>query len=160
MSQKILRRLAAPLLAVMFAAAAALPAAAAPEVDKDKAVIDNAGILSADTDFASVLALARGLSKGEGTAKAAAELEALYAAFEGTPYRERVRLDFSIVNDVDYYNGIIFQGYVSRVPKMILSGGRYDGLLTRIGRAQGAMGFALNLGELNAFYPREKEAEI
>lgn len=119
-----------------------------------------ARILSADTDFASVLALVRGLSRGEGTAKAAAELEALYAAFEDTPYRERVRLDFSIVNDVDYYNGIIFQGYVSRVPKMILSGGRYDGLLTRIGRAQGAMGFALNLGELNAFYPREKEAEI
>ena len=89
---------------------------------------------------------------------AADELGALYDSFAGTPYRDRIRLDLSIVNDVDYYNGIIFQGYVSRVPKPILSGGRYDGLLSRIGREQGAMGFALNLGELNAFYPRGKEA--
>ena len=44
------KRLAAPLLAVTFAVAAALPAAAAPEVDKDKAVIDNAGILSSETE--------------------------------------------------------------------------------------------------------------
>ena len=61
---------------------------------------------------------------------------------------------------MDYYNGMIFQGYVSRVPKMILSGGRYDGLLSRIGREQGAMGFALNLGELNAFYPVKREERI
>ena len=70
-----------------------------------------------------------------------------------------MRLDLSVVNDVDYYTGIVFQGYVARVPKVILSGGRYDGLLSRIGRAHGAMGFALNLGDLAAFYPREKEAE-
>ena len=78
----------------------------------------------------------------------------------GDSFRGRVKLDLSIVNDIDYYNGIIFQGYVSRVPKVILSGGRYDGLLARIGKGQSAMGFALNLGELNAFYPREKEAAL
>ena len=58
---------------------------------------------------------------------------------------------------MDYNTGIIFQGYVARVPKMILSGGRYDGLLSRIGRTHNAMGFALNLGELNVYYPRGKE---
>lgn len=43
------KRLAAPLLAVTFAVAAALPAAAL-EVDKDEFVIDNAGILSSETE--------------------------------------------------------------------------------------------------------------
>lgn len=118
-----------------------------------------AEILTAGTGFASALALLTELSRGEGTRAAAEELAALYSTFADKPYSERVRLDLSIVNDVDYYTGIIFQGYVSRVPKMILSGGRYDGLLSRIGREHGAMGFALNLGELNAFYPRGKEAE-
>ena len=118
-----------------------------------------ARIIEADTDFASVLALVGSLAKGAAASSAAAELKALYDSF-GDSFRGRVKLDLSIVNDIDYYNGIIFQGYVSRVPKVILSGGRYDGLLARIGKGQSAMGFALNLGELNAFYPREKEEAL
>ena len=118
-----------------------------------------AKILSVGAGIVAALCLFSKLTRGEGTRAAAEELAALYSTFADKPYSERVRLDLSIVNDVDYYTGIIFQGYVSRVPKMILSGGRYDGLLSRIGREHGAMGFALNLGELNAFYPRGKEAE-
>ncbi len=116
-----------------------------------------ARILRAGTEFSSALEILRAASAGEGTRAAADELAALYESFADAPYRDRIRLDLSIVNDVDYYTGIIFQGYVARVPKMILSGGRYDGLLSRIGRTHNAMGFALNLGELNVYYPRGKE---
>ena len=133
-----------------------LPSAAGEGADTGRI----AEIIQADTEFADALALLKSCAAGSGTRSAADELGALYDSFAGTPYRDRIRLDLSIVNDVDYYNGIIFQGYVSRVPKPILSGGRYDGLLSRIGREQGAMGFALNLGELNAFYPRGKEAAL
>ena len=133
-----------------------LPAVAGEGADTDTL----ARVIGTDTDFSSALAVVISLAKGEGTRAAAEELVALYESFAATPYRGRIRLDLSIVNDVDYYNGMIFQGYVSRVPKMILSGGRYDGLLSRIGRAQGAMGFALNLGELNAFYPVKREERI
>lgn len=133
-----------------------LPSAAGEGADAGRI----AEIIRSDTDFPSALALLKSCAAGRGTRSAADELGALYDSFTGTPYRDRIRLDLSIVNDVDYYNGIIFQGYVSRVPKPILSGGRYDGLLSRIGREQGAMGFALNLGELNAFYPRGKEAAL
>lgn len=133
-----------------------LPSAAGEGADAGRI----AEIIQADTEFADALALLKSCAAGSGTRSAADELGALYDSFAGTPYRDRIRLDLSIVNDVDYYNGIIFQGYVSRVPKPILSGGRYDGLLSRIGRDQGAMGFALNLGELNAFYPRGKEAAL
>lgn len=133
-----------------------LPSAAGEGADAGRI----AEIIRSDTDFPSALALMKECAGGSAAAAAADELGALYDSFAGTPYRDRIRLDLSIVNDVDYYNGIIFQGYVSRVPKPILSGGRYDGLLSRIGREQGAMGFALNLGELNAFYPRGKEAAL
>ena len=58
---------------------------------------------------------------------------------------ERLYLDFSIVNDMSYYNGIIFRGFVNGVPDGILSGGRYDSLLQKMGKKSGAIGFAVYL---------------
>ena len=58
---------------------------------------------------------------------------------------EQIRLDFSIVNDMSYYNGIIFRGYVNGIPDGVLAGGRYDGMLARMGKKQGAIGFAVYL---------------
>ena len=59
--------------------------------------------------------------------------------------KEKIRLDFSIVNDMNYYNGIIFRGYVNGIPDGVLAGGRYDGMLSRMGKRQGAIGFAVYL---------------
>ena len=56
---------------------------------------------------------------------------------------ENVRIDFSVLNDMRYYNGIVFQGFVSGVPNAILSGGQYDLLLRKMGRRSGAIGFAV-----------------
>ena len=61
---------------------------------------------------------------------------------------EQIRLDFSIVNDMSYYNGIIFRGYVNGIPNGVLAGGRYDGMLARMGKRQGAIGFAVYLDML------------
>jgi ATP phosphoribosyltransferase regulatory subunit len=60
----------------------------------------------------------------------------------------QLRLDFSIANDVNYYNGLIFQGFVHGVPGVVLSGGRYDLLLQRLEKPQGAVGFAVYLNAL------------
>ncbi len=73
-----------------------------------------------------------------------AEIEE-YAALSGG----RMQTDFSIVGDVEYYNGAIFKGYVPNVPKAVLSGGRYDRLLEKFGKKAEAVGFALYLGDLN-----------
>lgn len=54
-----------------------------------------------------------------------------------------VRVDFSIVNDMNYYNGIVFKGYINGIPSSVLSGGQYDKLMQRMGRKARAVGFAL-----------------
>ncbi len=54
-----------------------------------------------------------------------------------------LRLDFSVVGDMNYYNGIVFKGFVSGIPQSVLSGGQYDLLLQKSGRSAGAIGFAL-----------------
>lgn len=57
----------------------------------------------------------------------------------------KVCIDFSVVNDMRYYSGIVFRGYIDKVPTGILSGGRYDNLMKKMGRSGGAIGFAVYL---------------
>ena len=67
-----------------------------------------------------------------------------------------VHIDFSIVNDMSYYNGIVFQGFVQGIPRSVLSGGRYGNLLAKMGKNSSACGFALYLDLLETL---EKETE-
>ena len=54
-----------------------------------------------------------------------------------------VHLDFSIVNDMNYYNGVLFRGYIDGIPTGVLSGGQYDELMDKMGKTSGAIGFAI-----------------
>ncbi len=69
----------------------------------------------------------------------------------------RLRLDFSIVNNMDYYNGLIFRGYLPGLPSGVLSGGRYDNLLHQMGREDGAIGFAVYLNLLERLETAQPE---
>ncbi len=71
-----------------------------------------------------------------------------------------VQLDLSLLNDTDYYNGLLFQGYVDGVAAPVLSGGQYDRLVQRLGRQGGAIGFAVYLNELERFLSQPAEREV
>ena len=60
----------------------------------------------------------------------------------------KVRLDFSLGNDMKYYSGLVFKGYVRGVPNSVLSGGQYDRLLEHMGKNARAIGFAVYLDQL------------
>ncbi len=70
-----------------------------------------------------------------------ASLEALLSSVDS----DKLCIDFSAVSDARYYNGVVFQGFVKGVPSAILSGGRYDKLMSRMGRASRGVGFAVYL---------------
>ncbi len=61
---------------------------------------------------------------------------------------ENVNIDFSVVSDLNYYNGIVFKGFISGIPTSILSGGEYDNLMQKMGKKSRAIGFAIYLDEL------------
>ena len=98
--------------------------------------------------FDETLARARALAAGEAENQALDELADLYGALSTLGLSERVRLDVSILNDLDYYNGLMFQGYMQGAPRAVLSGGRYDGLMEKFSKPGGGLGFALYLDEL------------
>lgn len=79
---------------------------------------------------------------------ALAELKQLCGFMAALGLAENLRLDFSIVNDMGYYNGVIFRGYLPGLASGVLSGGQYDNLLRRMGRTGGAIGFAVYLDQL------------
>ena len=56
-----------------------------------------------------------------------------------------IRIDFSVAGDMSYYGGIVMSGFIRGISRSVLSGGQYDGLLQKMGRKSGAVGFALYL---------------
>jgi len=100
-------------------------------------------LVMAETDCETILAML------EGCGAAAAELRGILAAVRNCVPAERVRVDLSVVNDMNYYNGIVFKGFVNGVSSSILSGGQYDNLMRKMGRQSGAIGFAVYLDLLN-----------
>ena len=60
-----------------------------------------------------------------------------------------IRIDFSVTDDAMYYCGIVFKGFVRSIPTAVLSGGRYDGLMRRMNKNGGAIGFAVYLDKID-----------
>ena len=93
---------------------------------------------------------------------AMAALDELSAVLCGVGDLAGLRIDFSVIHDMQYYNGIVFRGFVPGVAAGILSGGEYDRLVQKLGRAEGAVGFAVYLDLLSGVKaaPRAADAEV
>lgn len=110
--------------------------------------------------FEQTLEAAQEIVLNDTMQNAVTELRALYEAIRSTEFAQNIRLDFSIINDVNYYNGVIFRGYVENIPRAVLAGGRYDNLMKRFNKDVDAIGFALYLDELSRFYKNTVEYDV
>lgn len=71
--------------------------------------------------------------------------------------QSKLRIDFSVVSDINYYNGIVFKGFIDKIPDSVLSGGRYDSLMQSMSRKSKAIGFAVYIDMLERFNVKERE---
>ena len=97
--------------------------------------------------YEETLARAEGFCKNERMRAAAAELRAL-----ATPLKAAggsIRLDLTLAGEMEYYNGLVFQGYLQGLPRPLLKGGRYDLLMQKFTPGADAVGFAVYLDELD-----------
>ena len=83
-------------------------------------------------------------------------LKTLSSMLDKLSCSDKIKFDFSAVSDMNYYNGIVFKGYIAGISQSVLSGGQYDNLLCKMGRRAGAIGFAIYLDMLHDL-PNEKQ---
>ncbi len=88
------------------------------------------------------------------------ELEKINEFIKYEGFEDCVRLDFSIVNDMNYYSGIVFRGFIEGIPSGILSGGQYDKLMLKMGKKCGAIGFAVYLDMLERLNESVKKYDV
>ena len=63
----------------------------------------------------------------------AKELSDIYNRAEKEGFGGNINIDFSIVDSAAYYSGTVFKGYIDGAESRVLSGGRYDGLMRKMG---------------------------
>ena len=88
----------------------------------------------------------------DNTKKILSELKQLNSLLMKFYKKSKIVFDFSVVKNLNYYNGIILQGYIEDFPNVILTGGRYDKLFEKFGVDTGAVGFAILTDGLKGYY--------
>lgn len=87
------------------------------------------------------------------------DMKTMFAALDDE-LKPIVRIDFSVVNDIKYYNGIVFKGFIEGIPSSVLSGGQYDKLMQKMNRRSSAIGFAVYLDGLSRFKAFSNEYDV
>jgi len=91
---------------------------------------------------------ARLLTKNKKAQGAIDTIENIYKRIECVGLGDYISIDLGMVQHIDYYTGITFRGYSSKVGTTIISGGRYDNLISKFGTAMPAVGFAINVDNI------------
>lgn len=119
----------------------------------------------------SILSKAKKLCFDESLKEKIEELEDIYTLLSKLDYHQHLRFDLGKIAHLDYYTGLIFEGFVEGVGASVLSGGRYDKLLSKFGMDVPACGFSIKIDYLldiikhsskkscKLFYPQDKEVE-
>ncbi len=71
-------------------------------------------------------------------------LHKVYDSLRTLGLGEKLIIDLGLVQRNDYYTGIVFTGYINGIGDAVLSGGRYDALLSEFDASMGAAGFAID----------------
>jgi len=84
-------------------------------------------------------------------------LSELSAMLDRSEFSDRIRYDFSVINDMSYYNGFVFSGFVDGISCGVLAGGQYGNMMKKMNRNSEAVGFAIYLDRLDELY-RDRES--
>jgi len=91
---------------------------------------------------------ARALTKNGKARRAVETIASLWEALEAYGVTDDLLLDFNLIINLNYYTGVVFEGYAADLGSPLLGGGRYDHLLAQFGRPAHATGFAIKMDRL------------
>ncbi len=105
---------------------------------------------------AEVLDKAMGLSTHPSYVDAIGRLKEVCEILDDYEVSEYISFDLGTVSKLQYYTGIIFNGYTYDVGDSVVDGGRYDKLLGTFSYDAPAVGFAIKVDELLNAMSRQK----
>jgi len=88
------------------------------------------------------------------------QFQRVLASLSGSKIAAALSIDFSVVDDIHYYNGFVFKGFISGLPSSVLSGGQYDKLMKKMGRKSKAIGFAVYMDLIERLAPPRAEYDV
>ena len=95
------------------------------------------------------------------TLAAIERLETIRDILEGFDMLSYVTLDLGMLSKMDYYTGVIFKAYTYGTGEAIVSGGRYDNLMSQFGKDAPAVGVVFLLNQLmEALYSEKVAVEV
>ena len=100
------------------------------------------------------------LEKSYDISEYTSELKEIWSLLEDDTNSDKIRFDFSIVNDMNYYNGIVINGFINGICECVLFGGNYDKLLYKMGKKCSGVGFAIYTDLLSSLNERPSEYDV
>ena len=91
-----------------------------------------------------VIGEAEQICEGTKAQDALGYLRKLYQCLATLGLGDKVIIDLGLVQRNDYYTGFVFSGYINGIGDAVMTGGRYDGLLSEFDAPMGAAGFAID----------------
>lgn len=88
------------------------------------------------------------------------DLRKLYEDLSEVIGAGRLTVDLGMVNNADYYTGVIIKGYLEGYGEEVLSGGRYNKLLSDFGYDIPATGFAVNVDAVSNILRKNKDVAV
>lgn len=97
------------------------------------------------------------IDKNPAAYAAANDLVQIYEALKMCGVIDNIVVDTGVLRGLDYYTGIVFEGYSPDLGYGLLGGGRYDNLLGKFGLSRPATGFALGVDRLSLLVDKQTE---
>src|SRR5699024_1921892 len=77
--------------------------------------------------------------------KSLQNIQDIYDVLHSYGVAQHIVIDLSLINHMDYYSDMIFQGFIEKIGKPILMGGRYNRLANQFNANIPAIGFAFDM---------------
>lgn len=107
-----------------------------------------------------VFSNAEKIFKDESTLAVLEDIKQAYDYLCSLGFKNKVTLDFGLVNKANYYTGLLFKGYIHGYGMPVLSGGRYDALIGDFGSSHPATGFAVNVNAVAKALLKKNQAPL
>lgn len=98
----------------------------------------------------------KSIIKNKRAIKAIERLEQLYDLLKAYGVEKYISFDLGMLSKYNYYTGIIFRAYTNGTGDAVITGGRYDTLVSQFGKDAPAIGMAVLVDQLLTALSRQK----